>query len=335
MGTRWASEEEVVLHRPHELRQGALSHNRTPGVGWQIVKGFLPCEAALETASHETVVTLSDLEVYRFSLELVSLAPTAGGCFAVARYSLFDGPVAGATLEILSSDEVFYANGSAELIDVSTLELFEPDRVRLTTRDDRSFDLSLARGVERIEDHNGNHLVFQDGSIVHSSGKTLTVDRDTAGRITRITDPNGHQIAYGYDPQGDLVSVTDQVGSTTRFTYDDDHRILEIEDPQGNRAVRNDYDADGRWVRTTDALGGAIEFTHDLGNRRQATSFGRSTSGAARPSGPSTAATTRPARPFPRGVSWPWPTTALTTWPRLPIPWATRPSSPTTAAVRC
>ncbi|MCP3938015.1 MAG: RHS repeat protein, partial [Actinomycetia bacterium] len=223
----------------------------------------------METASHVTAVTLSDLEVYRFTLELVNLAPTVGGCFAEARYNLFDGPVAGATLDILSNDQVFYANDSNELLDVDTLELFEPDRVRLRTRDDRSFELSLAWGVERIEDHDGNSLVFQDDAIVHSNGKTLSIERDATGRITRITDPNDHQIVYGYDARGDLVSVTDQVGNTTRFTYDDDHRVLEVEDPLGNRAVRNDYDAHGRLVRVTDALGGAIELTHDLDNRRQ------------------------------------------------------------------
>ncbi len=252
-----------------EIRQGALRHNRIPGEGWQIVEGLLPCEVGLETASHVTVITLSDLEVYRFTPEPVGLRITEGGCFAEARYNLFDGPVAGATLEILSGNEVFYAHGSDELIDVDTLETFEPERVRLRTRNGRSFELSLAHGVERIEDHDGNSLVFQDDSIVHSSGKTLNIERDAAGRIVRITDPNDHQIVYTYDPRGDLVSVTDQVGSTTRFTYDEDHRILEIEDPVGNRAVRNDYDADGRLVRMTDALGKTIELTHDLGNRRQ------------------------------------------------------------------
>ncbi len=65
--------------------------------------GFLPCQQALELAPHLTTVRLSDQEIYRFRPRLSGLAPTVGGCFATAGYEFVDGPLPGATLEILGN----------------------------------------------------------------------------------------------------------------------------------------------------------------------------------------------------------------------------------------
>ena len=42
----------------------------SPGEGWQIQKGFVPCQQAAETKSHLTTIRLSDREVYRFRLSV-------------------------------------------------------------------------------------------------------------------------------------------------------------------------------------------------------------------------------------------------------------------------
>jgi hypothetical protein len=184
-----------------DVRQGSYSNNRPPGDGWQLRTGFLPCDTVVETRSHLTVVRLSDPEVYRFALRLGDGEVTAGGCFATARFDFVDGPLPGTTLEILGNDSVFFANGSNEVVDADTLELYEPEDVRLTTRDGRIFELDLALGVTRLEDLNGNHLTITPAGITHSSGKGVVFERDAAGRIERIVDPLDRAMTYAYDPR--------------------------------------------------------------------------------------------------------------------------------------
>ncbi|MCP3936384.1 MAG: hypothetical protein GY708_13540, partial [Actinomycetia bacterium] len=231
-----------------DIRQGSYRNNRTPGDGWQIQTGFLPCDTVLESKSHLTVVRLADQEVYRFALRLADGAPTGGGCFATARFDYIDGPLPGTTLEILGNDQVFYENGSDQVIDVDTFELYEPEDVRLTTRDGRIFELDLNDGVTRVEDLNGNQLSITPEGVTHSSGKGITFERDAEGRIIRITDPLDRINTYAYDAEGDLASFIDRAAATTRFTYDD-HRLMDIEDPRGVKPIRNEYDAEGRLVR--------------------------------------------------------------------------------------
>jgi len=252
-----------------QIRQGSYTNNRTPGDGWQVATGFLPCQTVQETLSHLTSIRISDQEIYRFRLRLSSPAPSLGGCYARASFAFVDGPVPGATLGILGNTDVFWGNGTNEAIDIDSLEIYEPQDVRLTTPDGRIFDLDLAAGVTRLADPNGNALAITDTGITHSSGKSITFERDTAGRISRVVDPLGHAIDYSYDTAGDLASVTDREDNTTRFTYNATHGLLDIEDPRGITPIRNDYDDAGRLISHTDAFGKTITFDHDLDGRRE------------------------------------------------------------------
>ena len=257
-----------------DVRQGSYRNNRAPGDGWQIVASQppvpFPCAGAVETKSHLTVIRLSDQEVYRFRPTVVDTIPGVGRCDARVVFEYVDGPLPGSTLDIIGNDLVYYQNasGNDQLIDYDTLAVFQPQNVRLTTRDGRIFDLDLVNGVTRLEDLNGNWLTITPTGISHSSDRSIAFTRDAEGRIIRITDPLGHINAYAYDAAGDLASFTDRAGATSRFTYDD-HRLLDIEDPRGIKPIRNEYDAEGRLVRHIDANGKVIELSHDLENRRE------------------------------------------------------------------
>jgi RHS repeat-associated protein len=99
--------------------------------------------------------------------------------------------------------------------------------------------------------------------IVHSSGRSVAFTRDTAGRIIRITDPNGHHLQYSYAGQ-DLDAFTDQAGNRTTFVYDSRHLLLEIHDAHGTQTALAEYDANGRLVAMTDARGARTSLIHDL-----------------------------------------------------------------------
>ncbi|MCB1055581.1 MAG: hypothetical protein KDD11_08730 [Acidobacteria bacterium] len=256
-----------------DIRQGSYRNNRRPGDGWRIVNPGgpfgLPCQSVLETKSHLTTVRLSDQESYRFRLQLGSAAVVGGGCIAEAGFAAVDGTFPGSSLTILGDAEVFYANESDVVRYVDSQEVFEPQKVRLTTRDGRSFDFDLSAGVEHLEDANGNALTISDAGISHSGGASIAFERDSEGRITRIVDPLGNANEYSYDGMGDLVGFTDRSASRTSFEYGDDHYLLEILDPQGGAGVRNEYDDGGRLVATTDALGHRLEFSRDLEGRQE------------------------------------------------------------------
>jgi RHS repeat-associated protein len=122
-------------------------------------------------------------------------------------------------------------------------------------------------------------------------GNTLTIGRDSAGGITRITDPAGRSLAatltelvpgtpastrltavtdpigrvvrYSYDATLRLETVTDPAGGVTRYRYDVAGRILTITDPRGISYVTNEYDASGRVLRQAQADGGLWHFAYE------------------------------------------------------------------------
>ncbi len=252
-----------------EVRQGSYRNNRKPGDGWQILKGFIPCQQTSETKSHLTTIRLSDRELYKFRLTLSRPGMQGGGCFATAGFRFVDGPVPGATLDILGPDQVFWQHGTNTVVDPDTQEVFEPGAVRLTTRDGRVFDFDLGRGVTRLADRNGNELAITAAGITHSSGESVSFSRDGAGRIVGITDPSGESLTYTYDAAGDLLSVTDRTEQATQFTYAAGHYLSGVVDARGVTPIRNEYDSDGRLVRHIDAFGKEIAYDHQIDQQQE------------------------------------------------------------------
>ncbi|MFP4015681.1 MAG: putative Ig domain-containing protein, partial [Halanaerobiales bacterium] len=177
-------------------------------------------------------------------------------------------------LEAIGNNTVMPYNGSVggteevELRD-SSLDLYNPDRYKLTQSDGTVLIINQNTGLEKITDKHGNEIVIDENGITHSAGKSVQFTRDSEGRITSITDPEGNMINYSYDYYGDLTSVTDQEGNITRFTYNSTHGLIDIIDPRGVRATRNEYDENGRLVAHVDADGNRIEFEHSIGDRQE------------------------------------------------------------------
>jgi YD repeat-containing protein len=80
---------------------------------------------------------------------------------------------------------------------------------------------------------------------------TLRLDYDDKRRLSRLNDPLGRMTQYGYDANGNLVSVTWPDGYTHRYVYEDSRfknaltgEINEV----GTRVATWTYDAQGRAV---------------------------------------------------------------------------------------
>ncbi len=186
-------------------------------------------------------------------------------------FSLLSGsfrPRSGTTGTLESLDGIFLAiiepqPGDVTLRDDGDLSLFAPTRFRYTTREGTIVELGAA-GVERIQDLNGNSLVFGTGGVTHSSGSSVSFIRDDEDRIVQLADPEGNVQHYGYSAAGDLIAHTDAVGNTSRFFYDRHHGLLRAEDPLGRPIARLEYDDDGRVISSTDGDGHLTQFVHDL-----------------------------------------------------------------------
>ena len=78
-------------------------------------------------------------------------------------------------------------------------------------------------------------------------------------------------VTYGYDPLGNVTSVTDQLGNATTYRYDALSRQTHVidalsTDPQAanpDHSVVTTYDNRGNVAAVTDQLGRTTDYTYD------------------------------------------------------------------------
>ncbi|MFB8796567.1 MAG: RHS repeat-associated core domain-containing protein, partial [Microcoleus sp.] len=143
----------------------------------------------------------------------------------------------------------------------------------LTTKEGLVYEIDAKSGdLLTATDANGNKLTFSDAGIASSSGKSVTFERDVAGRIVGVVDPDGKKVKYEYDGKGDLVAVKDRENNATRFEYGDEdrpHFLTEVIDSLGRSGVKTEYDESGRLKQMVDANGSAVELVYDASNSLQ------------------------------------------------------------------
>jgi RHS repeat-associated protein len=240
------------------------------GEGWTVVKAGLSL-GLVRTREQGCSLALPDGQVERFDLvpqpSTSVLIP-----FTFLTSKLVPRPGTLGNLEVLDYPSVLILDpqpGPVQLLDDTTFDVFDPQRFRYRRPDGSEIVFHRARGVESIKDANGNSLTLGPGGIVHSAGKSILFDRDTLGRITRVTDPAGNAQTYGYSAAGDLIAHSDSLGNTTRFFYNHSHDLLRIEDPLERPIIRNEYDHQGRLVAATSPSGRRVSFTYALGARTE------------------------------------------------------------------
>ncbi|MBB6248265.1 RHS repeat-associated core domain-containing protein [Rhodanobacter sp. A1T4] len=97
---------------------------------------------------------------------------------------------------------------------------------------------------------------------------TTYASYDGAGRVTRITDPNGVNTDMTYTPRGWLASRS-VGGSATTFTYMPYGNVKTLTDPDGIVTTFG-YDAAHRLTDITDAQGNDIHYTLDAAGHKTA-----------------------------------------------------------------
>ena len=96
-------------------------------------------------------------------------------------------------LEALAENSLAILNAGPldELVDINTLNTYNPQLYRYTTGEGTQIEIHVTEGVKKVTDLNGNTLTFGPNGITHSAGKGVIFTRDAEGKITQITDPRG------------------------------------------------------------------------------------------------------------------------------------------------
>ncbi|MGF2736979.1 Ig-like domain-containing protein, partial [Marinobacter sp. DUT-1] len=211
-------------------------------------------------------VTLPTGDVERFE---VGTSPSCNTYQVIKDVTLAFKPVGDtqSTLKALDDSSARYENGT--LLETGTFSgPVDPTRYLLTTQAGYAYTLNENFGIEKVVDPNGHTLRYTNDGIFHSSGKAVTFERDSNGRIKAITTPKGDRLTYLYDGDNNLVTSADALGNATEYTYNRNHGLLDIIDPLGRTLVRNIYNENGRLIAQEDSDGNRTDFNHDVEGRQ-------------------------------------------------------------------
>ena len=160
-----------------------------------------------------------------------------------------------------------------------------------------NYEGSAASPKTTITEPNGSRTVEefdergQPTSVTRAAGtglaSTTMSSYDEAGRLDRLTDPDGHVTTYSYDQAGDRLGETNALGNSRNWAYNSTHDIVSETTPKGEtttierdahgnatavsraapgsktQAVRYKYGPHGELESTTDPLERTWDYEYD------------------------------------------------------------------------
>jgi YD repeat-containing protein len=177
-----------------------------------------------------------------------------------------------------------------------TVESYSAQGVLLSESTKTGFVRTLTYGSSGLLTTITQHAAGTDAN----NDVTLRLDYDDKNRLSRLNDPLGRMTQYGYDANGNLVSVTWPDGYAHRYVYDDarfKNSLTGEVDEAGNRIATWSYDAQGRAVAVSHPNAAQnAQFAYNTGStvitgRKGATTLSMSSiGGVLRPTGTTSAA---------------------------------------------
>jgi YD repeat-containing protein len=258
-----------------EIKNIRLRKSRSLGLAWEETGsgiGF-PTYCLEPIRPRVVCLTMPGGRTYKF--QATAVPPCQFG-LPVTAASVLYFPIANTRGSLRSAelDEVLVGGSIPGTVDLFTYDgtFYNPSLFEFTTSEGDRYLVDEREGLKRLTDRNGNTLTVTPDGLIHSSGASVLFQRNDQGLITNIVDAAGHELAYQYDPEGNLVGTTDRESNHTALAYSHPaftHYLTEITAPNGISAVRSEFDADGRLIRLIDARGRAVELTHDLSAQRE------------------------------------------------------------------
>jgi RHS repeat-associated protein len=160
--------------------------------------------------------------------------------------------------------------------------IWSPPAYVYTDPSGTAYTMTASGQLQSIVDKAGNALTITPNGITSSTGLAVPFERDSKGRITKITDPHGNQYLYGYlDPDGNddgnLQTVTyPNTAQPSTYMYVPGTHLYESGTdfrnnplPQTTYYASTDTDAhgnslSGRLESVKDAVGETTTYTYDV-----------------------------------------------------------------------
>ncbi|MBD3316820.1 MAG: tandem-95 repeat protein [Chitinivibrionales bacterium] len=250
-----------------DISQIRIEESNEAGDGWRAVNygGWIPQYALEPTKEHAIRITMPDGDQEVFDIQGAFVNASFDTRFATVSVKARSGTYS--KLDILDETDVIFQNGRLYTYGI---EDYNPNRYLLTMPSGMKYEFDQERGgLVKITDSDGESLTINRGSITHSIGDAVTIQRDARNRIISIQNGAGETVSYTYDGHGNLQRVTDQLGAVTWFKYGPNHLVVDIINPLGVRALRVEYNHEGRMVRRITPQGDTLGLTYDIAHRQE------------------------------------------------------------------
>jgi len=124
-----------------------------------------------------------------------------------------------------------------------------------------SVDVTYADGVTRT--HTFNLLL---PTSIEGSGTTVAFDYDANNKVKTVTDTNGKTSTFERNAAGLITKSIDTQGNTTLKEYDANNNIISSTNALGNKATF-EYDANQNLIKSTNAEGKQTAFEYNANNQ--------------------------------------------------------------------
>ena len=118
--------------------------------------------------------------------------------------------------------------------------------------------------------YNSSGLMIQKKVSNGSSPLITTYDRDTFGRVTKITDSSGVSVAFALDAAGNVLfatkTITNGVLEVTTYQYDTFNRLTKVISPKSEETTYT-YSPTGELLSIVDPKGKSTTFVYDSQSR--------------------------------------------------------------------
>ncbi|MCP4133710.1 MAG: PASTA domain-containing protein, partial [bacterium] len=244
-------------------------------VGGQFITTYI----LVEKKKHVVMIRFSDEKILKFKMDVapktsVLISFEGGHRPMTVGYTPVDGTQG--SLAALDNDRhVMLLYGRIYDID---MKLYNPKRFRYTDVDGTVYVINTEKGIESITDVYGHAVTYSENGISHSSGISISFERDSSNRIETIKDPFGKEYDYYYGDDGILEKVIERGDGPQLFrmmaNYSSckgfmQNKIKEIKAPDGTALGSFEYDDKGRVIAMTDAEGNKMVYGFDIPNHRQ------------------------------------------------------------------
>jgi RHS repeat-associated protein len=231
-----------------ELTDGNLGHqDNLADAAWQghLNLGATPLDVTVDLGSAQRVGVVRSYHGHQ----------PGGSIFRPAKIELFT-----------STDNVQYTSRGFTVADAAVNDAGSRWRYE--------FDLNgmSARWVRFRITAGGPWLFSSETQVFAEGAGPITMPLSYGERVTKIVDPIGRKVTYGYDQNGRLTRVVDKIGSAAgqdpvlhswHYAYDaQTQHITTVVDPDSRFRVTNTYNGEGRLATQKDGVGNTTSFTY-------------------------------------------------------------------------